>query len=179
MMRAESNKIWKPIQECNGVYAASNTGRIKRIVRGSRQLRLSGKPLRPVKLADGYLRLCLHYEGRQYNRLVHVLIVEAFLGPRPSGYQVNHKNGNKADNRIHNLEYVTPSENTQHAHDTGLAKRYIGESNGRCVLTAQQVINIRVRRAKGELGVVLAAEYGVTAGTICAVYRRRNWQHIA
>jgi hypothetical protein len=54
---------------------------------------------------------------------VHVLVAEVFLGPRPNGAEINHKNGIKADNHYRNLEYTTQAENFQHALDTGLLRR--------------------------------------------------------
>lgn len=57
---------------------------------------------------------------KTYN--VHRLVAETFLGKIPTNMQVNHINGNKFDNRLENLEIVTPSENSLHAFRTGLAK---------------------------------------------------------
>jgi hypothetical protein len=61
-----------------------------------------------------------HGNKIQLNRLVHRLIAQAFIPNPLSKKQVNHKNGNKVDNRIENLEWVTQEENMQHAYDTGL-----------------------------------------------------------
>jgi hypothetical protein len=67
------------------------------------------------------MRVQLHKDGRPRNYLVHVLVASAFIGPKPDGdYEVNHKNGNKERNARENLEWATPSENLQHAYDTGL-----------------------------------------------------------
>lgn len=92
-------------------YLASSYGRI-----------YSNKTSRYMKTyldADGYQRLSID----DVNRSVQFIIAEAFFGPPPPGMinpEVNHKNGDKADNRIENLEWVSHRDNMQHAHDTGL-----------------------------------------------------------
>lgn len=69
------------------------------------------------------MRVFLRKDGRYFTCLVHRLVLEAFVGPCPPGYETNHGNGQKADNTLANLEYVTPSQNLQHAWDTGLMPR--------------------------------------------------------
>lgn len=77
----------------------------------------------PTPINSGYLCLHVFTDSGKPNRLVHILVAEAFLGPIPKGMQVNHKNGDKLDNRPQNLEYVTPSENIKHAYRLGLISR--------------------------------------------------------
>lgn len=80
--------------------------------------------------------------GRR-NRDYHKVIADCFI-PNPEGLRdVNHKNGNKLDNRVDNLERVTHSENVIHAFKTGLAKRRMGEENPAHKLTKKDVEYIR------------------------------------
>ena len=82
----------------------------------------SGKKLKPVKNNCGYGRITLCYEGRRDLVFVHRLVAEAFL-VNPAGKPfVNHKDGNKLNNHVENLEWCTCQENIQHAWDTGLNK---------------------------------------------------------
>ena len=65
---------------------------------------------------DGYLRCVVKREGRRYVVRVHREVARAFLGPCPEGLEVNHINGDKADARVGNLEYLTHAENLKHAY---------------------------------------------------------------
>jgi predicted transcriptional regulator len=106
------NTIWKPIKSTNGKYEASNKGEI----RNAR----TQKVLKTFINVNGYMTLTLRPEpNKQINARVHKLVTEAFLGDA-NGLYVNHKDGNKLNNNISNLEYVTASVNNQHALDNGL-----------------------------------------------------------
>lgn len=82
-----------------------------------------GRVLKPGKTKAGYLKVQLFNNGTQFSRYIHRLVVETFIGEIPVGLEVNHIFGQKADNRLENLEVVTHAKNTQHAWDTGLRSR--------------------------------------------------------
>jgi hypothetical protein len=103
----------------------SNLGRVKSLPRtavrrGGVAVRYPGVLLRP-SLSRGYLKVGLTLnDGRQKTIRVHILVATAFLGARPEGLDINHRNGVKTDNRAINLEYISRSENNVHAHALGL-----------------------------------------------------------
>lgn len=98
---------WRRIPEFPD-YLASSLGRVK-------HRSPARKP--PVLYARrGYPRITvLGMDGRKLSRCVHVLVSQAFLGPRPDGMVTNHIDGDKANNRPENLEYITQKENVAHA----------------------------------------------------------------
>lgn len=108
-------------------------------------------------------------------KLAHRLIWEAANGPIPAGLQINHKNGIKTDNRLCNLEVVTPSENILHAHRTGLANSPKGEAHPGAKLCDQSVIEIRSSLEKNG---VLAAKYGVDPSIISEIKNFKRWKHV-
>lgn len=118
-------EIWKDIPGYEGEYQASDRGRIRskdKIIKsscrnGGSRLR-QGKILKLNKKKDGYLDACLSKDGVVKTHKAHRLIAMAFL-ERPEGKNyINHKNLNKTDNRVTNLEWVTASENSKHAIDS-------------------------------------------------------------
>lgn len=122
-------EIWKDVIGYEGYYQASSIGRIRSLDRElDKPNFLTGGPIvrkgKQIKQREafGYLlvNLCVG-DVRRMSR-VHRLVAETFI-PNPSNKpRVNHKNGNKKDNRVYNLEWVTPSENALHAHSNGLCR---------------------------------------------------------
>lgn len=114
------NEIWKPIEGTDGKYEVSNTGKVR-----SLNYKQTGKAkeLTPSEKAGGYLQLRVKIDGKLKTVVIHRLVAEAFV-PNPDGKpEVNHINGNKKRNYADNLEWVTRSENIQHAVDSGLRDR--------------------------------------------------------
>lgn len=102
---------WREI--LNGAYEVSDEGQVRRLLacKGA----VAGKILRPQRHSGGYLMVSLCVDGSPRGVCIHRLVALAFIGRCPDGQNVNHKNGNKKDNRLRNLEYVTYSGNTTHA----------------------------------------------------------------
>lgn len=107
---------WIPILD--GLYEASDLGRIRRARPGRKTW--IGKELKAHMLPKGYMQVLPTVNGKNRNMYVHRLVANAFIGPCPEGYEVNHIDGNKANNRADNLEYVTRKGNVQHAIAHGL-----------------------------------------------------------
>lgn len=82
----------------------------------------TGTVLRPRLSGWGYLQVVVYKHGRQHTLSVHRLVAEAFYDGWHSGLEVNHVDGVKTNNFIGNLEWVTKSQNNQHAYDTELRR---------------------------------------------------------
>lgn len=107
-------EIYKPINGYEGKYMISNLGNVMSL---DYQNTRRAKVLTPVKHHDGYLFVHL---GKNKIKMVHTIVAETFI-PNPEGKKfVNHIDGNKQNNVVKNLEWVTAKENVNHAIRTGL-----------------------------------------------------------
>lgn len=105
-------EIWKDIKGYEGLYQASNLGRIKSIPRKGTSK--NEKILKLQNKQDGYARILLYKNNVCKNKLVHRLIAETFI-PNPNNYkEINHKDENKKNNNINNLEWCTRSYNIKY-----------------------------------------------------------------
>lgn len=169
---------WRPVE--SGFYSVSNLGRVRREApaRGT----YPGNMLSSKGSRGFYPSVAIHRSGFRGRRRIHDLVTEAFLGPKPSGMYVNHKDGDKTNNRLDNLEYVTPSENAQHAIRSGLNAPPAGQpgsSNHNAKLTEADIPVIRGRVAAGETHAAVAADYAVSESLVALVAKRRAWRHVA
>ena len=172
-----SEEIWKDVIGYEGLYQVSSLGRVMRLAGG--QGATPGRILKPGRVSKGYLMVSLYRDGKRTDRYIHRLVAKAFLGDAPPGCEVNHRNGNKTDNRVENLEWVTHAENLNHAHDTLGKEIPRGEAHGNARLIRQQVIEIRKLAATGELSQrELGEMFGVSKRLIWAIVHRKAWQHV-
>lgn len=162
--------IWKDVAGYEGLYLVSDQGDLFSI--------RSGRVLKPNISKDGYWKVVLSDHGKRQTLRVHRLIAEAFV-PNPQRKSVvNHKDGNKLNNRADNLEWVTVLENTIHAVETGLLKGLPGESNPMSKLTLDQVEEIRRTYRKGSHDAnarILAERFGVSDSTIWLIASGKIW----
>lgn len=167
-------EVWRDVHGFEGQYQVSNYGRVKRIGKGQ-----GVQPNRIKRLTNhnsGYLSVAFSRNNIPYCYLVHRLVAHAFLG-EVDGLDINHINGNKHDNMLNNLEIVSRQENIDHAIKLGLINTR-GEMNSQCKLTWEQVNEIRSRYIYRVCSYgILAADYGVDAGTIRNVIKRITWNN--
>lgn len=101
-----NNEIWKDIKEYEGLYQVSNLGRIKSLKFGKEKI------LKPINHTGGYLCVDLSKNNKRLYVKIHRLVAEAFI-PNPENLlQVNHKDENKKNNCVDNLEWCTPQYNS-------------------------------------------------------------------
>jgi NUMOD4 motif/HNH endonuclease len=101
---------WLPVVGYEGFYEVSNWGRVRSLARFKSGRMASGQLLVQMKKAGGYLGVCLFSPKRSQVYVAH-LVAAAWLGTRPPGNDVDHKDGNKQNNVVWNLRYITHREN--------------------------------------------------------------------
>ena len=162
-------EIWKPIEGFDGWYEVSNLGNVRswRGHRGSRRIEPRLRKLVPDK--DGYLTLMLPQGNVKRSLKVHAVVAATFIGKRPEGFDINHLNGNKEDNRVENLEYVSRTNNMRHARD-------VLNSAGEQILTREQAEKIIVLLTEGRLAQYqIASMFGVSHYAISYIWTGNSW----
>ena len=156
------NEIWKDIFNYEGLYQVSNTGKVKSLERksfnGHTLIKNKERLLKFGNNGNGYSFVNLSKNGKQKQLYVHRLVASAFI-PNPLNKKtVNHKDGNKSNNCIENLEWCTQKENNNHARRTGLVK--ITEETKRKISESKKgKLNPRHRR-------VICVESGMIFDTV-------------
>lgn len=173
---------WIPAKGYKGLYEVSSLGRVRSLDRvinlvGGRKSFLSGRVLRCAETPKGYINCALYKNKTCYTKKVHRIVAMSFYCNGHSKH-VNHIDGDKKNNRIENLEFVTCKENIRHSKENGLSKYAFGEANGQSKLTTENVREIRLMiRDKIKTGAI-AKKFGVTRATIGAIRRGKTWSHV-
>lgn len=174
-------EIWKDVVGYEGFYQVSNLGKIRSLDRilivknqySEHERIQKGQMLKLSADSLGYIKidLCDNLSKSKSVKL-HCLIMQAFIGERPNKFHINHINGIKTDNRLINLEYVTPSQNIKHAYDTGLNIHKNAHEWHRSKLSEADVEYILKNYERKKKGVsrgnvgYLAEMFSVSRGTI-------------
>lgn len=156
-------EIWRAVPGYEGYYEVSSYGRIRsldRVVKhgsygnDAHTKQLKGRELTPTVGSHGYASVMLSTRGVATRRLIHDLVTEVFLGTRVPGQVVNHRDLNRLNNAIGNLEYVTQGENVRHAIRGGARSSRIADL---------------------ALGIVEAYDRGVSASDVAIRYSVSAW----
>lgn len=162
------NKRFKSIPGYEGRYSVDNKGSVfSNYLNGLMKLNHH---------SCGYLKISLNKGSKRKSFFVHRLVAEAFIGK--SELDVNHKNCNKKDNRITNLEYVTRSHNLIHARNKGKLKPSHGSKHYLSKLNEAEVVEIREMLSTGLALNLVSKMYEVSAPVISNIKHGKTWKHV-
>ena len=158
----KNHKTWRN-------YSANENGEIF----GSR-----GRKLNPIKHHTGYLVMTVCQDGLQKQMRVHRFIWECLKGDIPDGLVINHKNGDKQDNRLDNLELVTNRENVVHAWEVLKRQSVKGEDKPQAKITeieAKEIIQLcKENVSNKEIGML----YNLHPRYISLIRHNKRWRHL-
>lgn len=165
---------WKQVKGYNGLYSISNTGIVKR---NAGYQAKKDRTIKPRLKNSGYLYVTLSQDNQKKNHYVHHLVAQHFVGKRPNGYDINHKDGDKVNNCAFNLEYMTRAENMAHARKNGLHNNR-GDGHYNAKLNSELVAEIRF--AHNACGVFdeIVETLPVSRGAIRDVLTYRTWKDV-
>lgn len=171
---------WKWIKDYEGRYEVSNVGRVRSYIIPDSKGELSRRPQIILKQGvhnKGYLLVGLfNGMGGRCTARVHRLVLQEFIGQCPRNMQAAHLDGDPGNNKLDNLQWVTPKENQHHRNDHGTSNR--GERQWNSKLTANNVQDIRARLDRGELQQGIADKYHVCHSVISSIFRNKSWKHL-
>lgn len=176
---------WKDIEGYEGAYQVSRSGEVKGLPRrvyrrdGTKGAMLDERVLKGAMNSSGYLTVTLSLNSKQKSSFIHRLVAEAFIENPNDFEQVNHKDRNKLNNHVENLEWVTPQENSAHGNSLESDKeRNRGSSNPNSKLTEKCVIEIRRLRKKGIKIQEIADKFDIHNSSVSTICNNKSWKQI-
>lgn len=174
-------EIFKPIKNYESLYAVSNLGRVKSLYRIINNHIIDEKILSPRKSKDGYLSVILHKDNKPKTFKIHRLVAETFI-PNPENKEtVNHKDGNKLNNAVINLEWSTRSEQMYHAYQHKLKLSDVGTQNSNSNLSDDDIKYIRkifVKNSRACGATALGKKFNVSHRTILNIVERKTYKNV-
>lgn len=179
LSHSKKAETWKPVVGFEGFYEVSDRGQVRSLDRVyvnnlGRTIKLTGRILKG-SYGWVYHSVSLNAGKLKKGSGVHRFVAEAFIGPIPDFYVVNHIDGNKINNHVENLEIITHSENVSKTHMTGRNPKV-------SILTVEGVRDIRSPRAPGvsedEHLAMMAKKYGIAVFTVSRVLARKCWKYV-
>lgn len=158
------NRAW--VVGYEGLYSVDESGNVYSTRYGR---------LKPQEKNGGYQYVNLWSCGTRRHAYIHRLVAEAFI-PNPDNLpEVNHKDCDKTNNHVNNLEWCDRHWNLQHSYDNGLKR--IGENHGSAKLTEDDVREIRALRGKAS-GKEISKMFGIAQCTVSAIQLYRIWKGV-
>lgn len=161
-------EVWMEVVGFEGLYKVSNIGRVRSGRRGTIMI--------PHPLKDGYLRIRLRKEGKDFSFLVHRLVAMAFI-PNPNNFDtVNHKDFNTQNNCVENLEWCTQKYNNKYSRDAGhyhYSEKAREAAKRNRKISDELAVKIFEDYKKGMKQADLASKYDVTRAFVCRLVHGR------
>lgn len=173
------DEIWNSVIGYEGFYSVSSFGNIRRDKAGNHTS--IGKKLILCGKNNRYLTVCLTKLGISKTFHIHRIVADAFLGEREKGVHINHKDGNKKNNCVENLEIVSAKQNRIHAINTGLVSfdKISGENCYNSRLNNIDVYNLRLERKSGFKLKDLSEKYNISVSHAGAIAQGLKWKRDA
>lgn len=174
-------KIWKDVKGYEGSYQVSSDGEVRSVAKSvrrnnGRKHTIKSTLLRPALNKDGYYKCALCVDKKLKSFRVHRLVAEAFLVNTCNG-EVNHKDGNKRNNAVTNLEYVSHQDNCKHARRLGLQVSLKGSKIWNAKLHEIEIPLIRGFLNAGISARALARLYGMDKSVFNGIKNNTLWKH--
>lgn len=180
---------WKAVEGFSGKYEVSSLGNLRSVDRtvvqksptgnGVSVRYLKGCQLKLKKTKQGYYEISFcAKKSKKVTKRVHQLVATAFISNPYNKPHINHINGIKTDNRVENLEWVTPKENVQHAIKNNLIGYLFGEDHQNTHLTKEDVEFIRNNykyRSKEWNTTTLSKKFGISLQTVLNIVNKKVW----
>lgn len=168
---------WLPVVGYEGIYEVSDLGRLRSVDRvDAKGANRKGKLLQPGLTDAGYARANLSKNAVSKAKMVHVLVLEAHVGPAPQGMEACHSDGVSWNNALENLRWDTPAANYADKIRVGTCNR--GARNGNGKLKPDDIPVIRGLLAQRVSRSKIARRYGVSPVAITDIHTGRTWSHI-
>ena len=162
--------IWKKISGYENLYEVNNLGEVKSL--------RSNKILKTCNVGPGYPAVSLCKDGTQKTAQIHRLVMEAFCPTDNPKLNVNHKDLNKENNRLDNLEWVTREENMRHASRNGRIFGATGEKHPFTTLKEHEVREMRQLFKKGKTRREISELFNTNYATVRDIIAGKSWKYL-
>ena len=190
-IKSFDGELWLPVKNYENIYHISNFGRLKildrvcwKSVKDKTSTRIKCEKISASFWKTGWYpnHILVDEQGNKRTECIHRLVASHFIPNPDNKPQINHKDGNKANNHVDNLEWVTCSENSQHAHDTGLSKpprgtkHYMAKIDENRAREVKEILKTRVNN-KPSLGQI-AKDLGISRSCVREIHENKSWKYV-
>lgn len=165
---------WKPVKDFEDYYLINRNGEV---------FSIRSKIIMKTRIGtDGYVFINLKVKGKNYTKKIHRLVALTLIENPFNLPQINHKDGNKTNNNVNNLEWVNAKQNCLHAINTNLRNSFKEENNIKCKLNRNTVIKIKeILKEKDNKKLSykqIGDMFNISFRTIWDIHKKRTWRDV-